>query len=349
MLRRLSAGLLATAAFVAPLAATAQESSAEDLGVMSISLKDVVKPTIGFQGALQGAGTPNQAGIGGFLPLSVGDNSVFFADVLANVNFADFNNYSSLINTEVAGTTISTSSRLGYRWLNGDRSWMYGLNAGYDSRPLTSGDADTGVNVSNKRSVFFQQVAVNAEAVSNSWNLNAYALIPVGEKESQLNSVYQGYSLNTYGLDVGYFITPVVNASVGYYYQNSDLGTADGSGVLGRLAYEISSGLTAGVNISYDEAFETRVSADLKVRFGGASTTAQRKEVQQLPVINALTSTPSNRDVKVHDPVPRCRSLHCCRCTDPKTRKMRKVVHTGTGEKGGKGHWGKGKRSTEKG
>ena len=67
------------------------------------------------------------------------------------------------------------------------------------------------------------------------------------------------------------------------------------------LAYEISSGLTAGVNISYDEAFDTRVSADLKVRFGGASTTAQRKEVQQLPVINALTSTPSNRDVRVHD------------------------------------------------
>ena len=49
MLRRLSAGLLATTAFVAPLAATAQEGSAEDLGVMSISLADVVKPTIGFK------------------------------------------------------------------------------------------------------------------------------------------------------------------------------------------------------------------------------------------------------------------------------------------------------------
>ena len=100
---------------------------------------------------------------------------------------------------------------------------------------------------------------------------------------------------------MGYFITPVVNASVGYYYQNGDLGTADGSGVLGRLAYEMTNGVTAGVNISYDEVFDTRVSADLKVRFGGASTTAQRKEVQQQPTINALTSTPSNRDVRVHD------------------------------------------------
>ena len=168
MLRRLSLGLLASAISIAAFPAIAQEDgSADDLGVMSISLKDVVKPTLGFQGALQGAGTPNQAGIGGFLPISVGDNSVFFADVLANVNFADYGNDSSIINTTVAGTTISTSSRLGYRWLNGDRSWMYGLNAGYDSRPMATGDADTGVSVTDKSSVFFQQVAMNAECRSS--------------------------------------------------------------------------------------------------------------------------------------------------------------------------------------
>ena len=65
MLHRLSAGLLATASFIAPLllAATAQEGSAEDLVVRSISLADVVKPSIGFQGSLQGAGTPNHAGM----------------------------------------------------------------------------------------------------------------------------------------------------------------------------------------------------------------------------------------------------------------------------------------------
>lgn len=155
MLRRLSLGLLASAISLAALPAIAQEGNgAVDLGVMSISLKDVVKPTLGFQGALQGAGTPNQAGIGGFLPLSVGENSVFFADVQANANFADYGNDSSIINTTVAGTTISTSSRLGYRWLNGDRSWMYGLNAGYDSRPMATGDADTGVSVTDKSTVF---------------------------------------------------------------------------------------------------------------------------------------------------------------------------------------------------
>ena len=66
MLRRLSIGLLACAFAMAPLPMKAQDGTAEDLGdVMSISLKDLVKPTIGFQGALQGAGTPNQAVIGG--------------------------------------------------------------------------------------------------------------------------------------------------------------------------------------------------------------------------------------------------------------------------------------------
>ena len=267
---------------------------------MSISLADVVKPTVGFKGALQGAGTPNQAGIGGFLPLSVGKNSIWFLDAIVNATFADREGYSSSINTDVAGG-YSTSTRLGYRWLNGDRSWMYGLNAGYDSRSLKSGNTDTGISVTNKKTLGFQQIALNAEAVSNSWTLNGYGLIPVGDVEQKLNSVYQGGAMNTYGLDAGYFITPVLKASAGYYYQHRDQEDVDGSGVRGRLAYEISNGLTAGVNVSYDEAFETRVSTDIKVRFGGASTTSQRKEVQQLPVINALTLTPSNRDVRVHD------------------------------------------------
>ena len=51
MLRRLSLGLLASAISLAFLPAIAQEDgSADELGVMSISLKDVVKPTFGFKG-----------------------------------------------------------------------------------------------------------------------------------------------------------------------------------------------------------------------------------------------------------------------------------------------------------
>ncbi|WP_036915884.1 carbamoyl-phosphate synthase, partial [Prochlorococcus sp. MIT 0701] len=255
---RLSLSLTGAAALalastpIQPVAAQ-EDGSAADLGVMGITLKDAVKFNWGFQGALQGAGTPNQAGIGGFLPIAVGENSVFFADVLLNANFSDYEGYSSIINTEVAGTTISTSTRLGYRWLNGDRSWTYGINAGYDSRPMNTGNADSGVTLYDKESAFFQQIAAGLEAVSDTWKFNAYALIPVGDTEQRLNSRYLGGALDTYGLDVGYFITPDLNASVGYYYQQGDLDDADGSGVQVALDYVIADGLTLGVNLSHDE------------------------------------------------------------------------------------------------
>ena len=304
---RLSLAALSTAALsiaslpaVSAKPAQVAQGSASDLGVMGISLKDVVKPQVGVQGALQGAGSPNQAGIGGFLPLKVNANSIWFLDALANANFADYGNYSSIINTTVAGTTISTSSRLGYRWLNADRSWMYGLNAGYDTRPMATGPADTGVSVKSRSTVFFQQAAVNAEAVSDTWAFNAYALIPTGKTEAQLNSVYQGGSLNTYGLDAGYNLTPELQASVGYYYQHGDLNTADGSGVLGRLAYSINNGLTVGANLSYDNAFDTRVSADIKWRFN-TNGDPGKETPKTNAAVEALTSTPSNRDVRVHD------------------------------------------------
>ena len=179
---------------------------------------------------------------------------------------------------------------------------MFGVNAGYDSRPMATGAADTGVNVRNSSTIFYQQVAAGLEAVSNTWNFNAYALIPVGTNEYRLNSNYLGGALDTYGLDVGYAITPDFKASVGYYYQNGDLGTADSSGVNGRLAYNISNGLTAGVNLSYDQAFETRVSGDLKYRFGSNGYGApSKKKAWQTPVIQALTETVKHRDVRVHD------------------------------------------------
>lgn len=310
MLRPLSLGLLASAISVAALPAIAQEDGgADDLGVMSISLKDVVKPTLGFQGALQGAGTPNQAGIGGFLPLSVGENSVWFLDVLANVNFADRDNYSSIVNTTVAGATVSTSTRLGYRWLNDERSWMHGINAGYDSFPMNTGGTDTGIVVSGtERSVFFQQVAVSAEAVSSQWRYSGYGLIPVGEEDHQLNWFYKAGALQTYGLDVGYSITADLLAQAGGYYQNGDVDDdgnpeVDGFGFKGRLSYEINNSLIIGVNFSYDEAFEARYSGDLKLRFGAPALLSSGQKIKLSNVIKALSTSPDNRNVRIHDDI----------------------------------------------
>ncbi|MDB4655077.1 carbamoyl-phosphate synthase, partial [bacterium] len=199
-------------------------------------------------------------------------------------------------------TTISTSSRLGYRWLNSDRSWMYGVNGGYDSRPMNTGNAETGVTLYDKESAFFQQIAAGVEAVSDTWNFNAYALIPVGDTEQRLNARYLGGALDTYGLDVGYAITPEWDASIGYYYQSGDLGTADGSGVQVELDYQIAYGLTAGINVSYDEAFETRVSGNIEYRFGSNSSAAEtKKKAWQKPTIQALSESVKNRNIRVHD------------------------------------------------
>jgi len=172
---------------------------------------------------------------------------------------------------------------------------------------MATGGDDTNVAIINSQTVFYQQVAAGLEAVSNTWNFNAYALVPVGDTEQQLNSVYDGGALNTYGLDVGYGITPDLRASVGYYYQNGDLITADGSGVRGRLAYNLTNGLTVGANLSYDQAFDTRVSADIKYRFGTNGYGApSAKKAWQTPVIQALTETVRNRDVRVHDGFASC-------------------------------------------
>ena len=320
------------------LPAAAQDAdTAEDLGgVMSISLKDVVKPTIGFQGALQGAGTPNQAGIGGFLPLSVGENSVWFLDALVNVNFADRDGESSIINTDVDGG-FSTSTRLGYRRLNGDRSWMVGLNAGYDTRTIKSGDADTNIPVFDKQTIFFNQIAINAEAVSNSWTFNGYGLIPFGDVEQKLNSFYDAGALNTYGLDVGYFITPQLHASAGYYNQHGDDITANnGSGLRLEVEYEISSSLTIGINASYDEAFETRLSANIDYRFGtGKATTTTEKKAWEKPTIQSLTKAIEHRNIRVHDAVHRI-SRDACNLGNQTTGISQYQLQKGKTKKGDK-------------
>ena len=296
--------------------ATAQEAknaqgTASDLGLMSISLKDAIQPNFGFQGALQGAGTPNQAGIGGFIPLHVGNNSVTYVDVLANANFSDYNGLSSIGSTKVAGTTISTSTRLGYRWLNKNRSWMFGVNAGYDSRPMATGATVNDDAITDSQTPFFQQIALNLEAKSDKFSVSAYGLVPVGQYGAGtgtiavINSNYVADNLSTYGLDIGYNISPSIQLALGGYYQldekdQYELLGAQSFGLKTGLNYDITNELQAGVIYSYDENFESRITGNLKWRFGGDSKTKKSESVIAVyPVIQALSATPENRDVRV--------------------------------------------------
>ena len=64
---------------------------------------------------------------------------------------------------------------------------MFSLNADDDSRPVNTGDVDTYIkranSVSDNRDVFFSYVASGLEAFSNSWNFNAYAIVPIAAIE----------------------------------------------------------------------------------------------------------------------------------------------------------------------
>jgi|TARA_B100002003_G_scaffold206796_1_gene200770 hypothetical protein len=264
--------------------------------------EEAVKPRWDMHAQTQGAGTPNAIGVGAFVPLHTTSNAVTYIDVEAKANLDDRSGDSSIINTDVAGTTLSTSTRLGYRWLNDVGDWMYGVYGGYDTRELGTGSADTGVTVTNSKTVHFQQVAVGAEAVSNQWSLHAYALIPTGTTEKQINSHYQAGALDTVGVDAGYQINDKTKATVGYYHQNGDLGEADGSGASAALAYDITDNLTAGIKVTYDDAFETRVMATINWSFGNLTQGNEaEKEVGLNWLMNALSASPEQRDVRVHD------------------------------------------------
>ena len=306
MLRRLSIGLMASAIALAPLPTKAQDDTAEDLGdVMSISLKDVITPSFGVQGALQGAGTPNFAGIGAFYPLTVSNNSFMYLDVMVNHDFADRYYYSSIVDTTIKGGTLSTSTRLGYRWINDDKTNLYGFSVGYDSRPTASGYADSGIDVEDGYA-FFQQIAVNANAMLGRLGLNLYGLIPFGETTQELNHNYNAGSLTTFGGDVSHEIFPNLRIIAGSYYQQGDynkcLGSneVDGFGYKIGLNYAFTEAFDIGVEVSHDEDFETRVLADLRYRFAVGRSASTKSLLG--PALLAAVSSPSNRTVRLHDP-----------------------------------------------
>ena len=58
---------------------------------------------------------------------------------------------------------------------------------------------------------------------------------------------------------------------------------------------QLSDDLNVGLNVSYDYAFDTRLSGNFKYIFGGKGKKNNSK------IIDAITASPSNRDVRVHD------------------------------------------------
>jgi len=72
-----------------------------------------------------------------------------------------------------------------------------------------------------------------------------------------------------------------------------------------RLGYDIANGVTVGFTYSYDAAFQSVATGDIKWRFGSKGYGSPKKQKPPvMPVIQALATTPANRDVRVHDCVP---------------------------------------------
>lgn len=113
-----------------PIVASLLFLGAYPISAEDISVGDVVKPDIRAIGQTQGAGTPNAIGAGAFVPLHTTSDAVTYVDVGAKAHLDDRSGDSSIINTDVAGATLSTSTRIGYRWINDIGSWMYGVYGG---------------------------------------------------------------------------------------------------------------------------------------------------------------------------------------------------------------------------
>jgi len=265
------------------LAATSTQPEA------TTDLRDLVRFDASFDAATQGAGTPNRSGLSAFIPLRVGENSVTFANVSGYGTFPGFAG-KNILGTNIGGGSPGTGSRVGYRWLNADRTWMYGITVGYESRGLRpavpSWRNTTGLNVT------FGQAALGVETVGERWELEATAVVGVGNVEQRITTYANAGVLDTYSARVGYHLRDDTVVSVSYYYQDGDLDVA-GSGVLAGWEHQFTSSLTARLNVSHDRAFDTRVSGGVSIGFG------RRTQRASWP-LQALSRKPQ-AVVRVHD------------------------------------------------
>ena len=172
-------------------------------------------------------------------------------------------------------SSFGASTRLGYRWLNKDRSWMFGANAGADTTPY-QGD-------------YNWQAGVGLEALNKNVEIRANGYIPLSNSNEVLGSGYSGAYLsnnNLYltgaykdwitsfgGLDleVG---TPVARWAqgglwlyAGYYYLDATVADGpDSSGFSARAEARIANNFAVGATYSYDDIFQSKATG--YIRYG---------------------------------------------------------------------------------
>jgi len=267
--RRLIAGLVALGAYPAllPDFALAQEKQKEKKEEPKPEIKvPKIRSNGGLRFQSEGAGTPNT--LSGYIlaPLHQSEKgNVLFIDGFANWNFGG----------ELSDSSFGASTRLGYRWLNSDRSWMFGANAGADTTPY-QGD-------------YSWQAGVGLEALNKNVEIRANGYIPLSNSNKEVSRGFSGAFLsnnnlfltNTYqdwitsygGLDleVG---TPVARWGngglwlyAGYYFLDATVANGpESSGLSARAEARIANNFAVGATYSYDDIFQSKATG--YIRYG---------------------------------------------------------------------------------
>lgn len=280
----------------AGLAAPSQAWSAETPSPLPIP-KVQANGGLGFQS--QGSGSANTISGYWFAPLKQNaQGDLLFLDLSGNLNIGGSA-------PQANDVTAGASMRLGYRWLKPNQRWIYGVNAGIDTRPAYN--------------TYTWQAGVGAEALSRSLELRLNGYIPFANTNDLYQSGWSNASLsgdrlildgfNRYvvavgGLDAeaGIPLKRWKNASLwtyaGYYYQYGDYLTGS-SGVRARAEMRVGSQLALGATLSYDSLFQTQATG--YIRYGSKPINGLTKETIDQAEANfvALLGLPVERQIDV--------------------------------------------------
>lgn len=206
----------------------------------------------------QGAGTSNT--LSGYIlaPIHQSERgNVLFIDGFANWNFGG----------ELSESNLGASTRLGYRWLNNDRSWIFGANAGADTTPYQGN--------------YNWQAGVGLEALNKNVEIRLNGYIPLSNSNKEISrgfnsgylsnnnlylNAYQNWITSFGGLDleVGTPVAKWGNGGLWLYagYRYLDATVSNGpnaSGLNARAEARIENNLAVGASYSYDDIFKSKV------------------------------------------------------------------------------------------
>ena len=250
----------------------------------NFNIKDYAPFSWNLIGGTQEAGAPSKFGVNFFIPLSTDYFSLYYLDFESNIYLPDIdNNHSSNLSAQL-GRPVTTSTRFGRRWLSKDKSSMFGINLGFDTRP---------VKRSSLSDINFNQLAAGFELVKENIDFNIYGLIPTGDSKQDLSTNREMSVLKTYGIDLGINHTDSLKSYIGYYYQNSDLIGTEGSGIKASLKYDVTDNIILDTTYTYDELFNSRIKASFKISFGESP-----KKKYTSPVIQSLSERVKNRKIR---------------------------------------------------